>query len=129
MPINSKNKGKVGEREAAMVMAAITGLTWRRTQQFRGCAAAADIELCDRPTPVHVEVKRDERLNVYEAMGQAMRDCAGLSTPCVLHRKNATPWLITFRADQLHQFLNAFNEILQAGRNHAATEKTATNAN
>ena len=35
----------------------------------------------------HIEVKRVERLNVSEAMRQAMRDAAG-RVPVVVHRKN-----------------------------------------
>lgn len=129
MPINSKNKGKVGEREAAEFLGALTGLPWRRTQQFRGHSSAADIELCDQPTPVHVEVKRDEHLNVILAVQQAVTDSAGKAVPLVLHRKNATPWLITFRADDLSKFIEAFTQILTTGKNNAKKEDQTIDAN
>ena len=43
---------------------------------------------------MHVEVKRRERFNLYEALAQARRD-AGESgnLPVVLHRKNNSPWV------------------------------------
>lgn len=48
---------------------------------------------------IHVEVKRVERLNVPEAMKQAVRDAERFQdgTPTVFHRRNREPWLVTMR--------------------------------
>lgn len=48
---------------------------------------------------IHVEVKRDEHLNVFTAMSQAVADSEkfGDGLPCVFHRKNRTSWLVTMR--------------------------------
>ena len=48
---------------------------------------------------VHVEVKRVERLNVPEAMKQAVRDAERFQdgVPTVFHRRNREPWLVTMR--------------------------------
>ena len=48
---------------------------------------------------VHIECKRVERLNVYEAMAQARRDARPGETPVVMHRKNRQPWLVTMDID------------------------------
>jgi Holliday junction resolvase len=50
---------------------------------------------------IHAEVKRVEKLNVQEAMGQAIRDAEkfGDGTPALFHRRNRTPWLVTMRLD------------------------------
>lgn len=50
---------------------------------------------------IHIEVKRVERLNVHEAMDQAIRDsermCDGI--PTLFHRRNRKPWLVTMRLE------------------------------
>ena len=52
---------------------------------------------------IHVEVKRVERLNVGEAMQQAIHDADG-KTPLVMHRRSRQPWLVTMRlSDWLNQ--------------------------
>lgn len=55
MPVNSRSKGKRGELQLAAALTALTGRTWRRSQQRRG-TATADVE-CDG-TRLHVECKR-----------------------------------------------------------------------
>lgn len=48
---------------------------------------------------IHIECKRNERLNIHDAMSQSERDakkfCDGL--PAVFHRKNRSAWLVTMR--------------------------------
>lgn len=46
---------------------------------------------------VHVEVKRVEKLNVPEAMNQAVRDSQKFrdGVPTLFHRRNRSPWLVT----------------------------------
>lgn len=48
---------------------------------------------------IHIEVKRVERLNVGEAMGQAIRDAGRFhdGVPVLFHRRNRQPWLVTMR--------------------------------
>lgn len=48
---------------------------------------------------VHIEVKRRERLNVGEAMAQAIRDAERFQdgAPTLFHRRNRSPWLVTMR--------------------------------
>ena len=50
---------------------------------------------------IHVEVKRVEKLNVTEAMGQAVRDAEKFDDglPALFHRRNRTPWLVTMRLE------------------------------
>jgi len=58
---------------------------------------------------LHVEVKRNERLNVLEAMKQAVRDAEkfGDGLPAVFHRKNRAPWLVTMR---LEDFMEVYKK-------------------
>ncbi len=48
---------------------------------------------------VHIECKRVERLNVPEAMEQAIQDSEKFrdGTPTLFHRRNRKPWLVTMR--------------------------------
>jgi len=48
---------------------------------------------------IHIECKRVERLNVSEAMRQAVRDSERFRDgfPTVFHRKNREDWLVTMR--------------------------------
>ena len=50
---------------------------------------------------IHIEVKRVERLNVGEAMTQAIRDSERFhdGSPAVFHRRNRQPWLVTMRLE------------------------------
>ena len=50
---------------------------------------------------IHLEVKRVERLNVPEAMAQAVRDSEKFhdGAPTLFHRRNRSPWLVTMRLE------------------------------
>jgi hypothetical protein len=54
-------------------------------------------------------VKRVERLNLYDAIEQAVRDAEG-RIPYVAHRRNRSVWLITLRADDITAFAKAVVE-------------------
>lgn len=93
--MNSRNKGAAGERELAAKLREY-GYQCRRGQQYSGANGDADvIGLPD----VHIECKRVERLNLYDAMAQAARDAKVGEMPTVFHRKNNKEWLVTLRMD------------------------------
>lgn len=50
---------------------------------------------------VHIECKRVERLNISQAMAQAVRDAERFQdgAPAVFHRRNREPWLVTMRLE------------------------------
>ncbi len=59
---------------------------------------------------VHIEVKRVERLNIGEAMSQAIRDAVRFrdGMPVLFHRRNRQPWLVTMRLeDWIDQYKRA----------------------
>ena len=94
--VNSKQKGGRGEREWAQYLRD-RSLVAYRGQQFAGGVDSPDV-VCESLPNIHFEVKRVERLNIYDAMFQAMRDCA-YKMPTVAHRKNKHEWLVTMRAN------------------------------
>lgn len=84
----SREKGKRGEREVAAILRDF-GYDAKRGQQFKGGPNSPDV--LGLPG-VHIEVKRVERLQLYDAISQAKRD-AGNDLPVVLHRKNGCEWV------------------------------------
>lgn len=100
MPINSKKKGSHGELEFAKLCHAEGYDEVRRTAQY--CGNTGDASDCVGLNGIHIEVKRNEHLNIHDAIAQAVRDCEaggkGL-IPIVAHRKNHTEWLITMKAN------------------------------
>lgn len=93
--MNSRRKGAGGERELSCILRKY-GYNCRRGQQYSG--ANGDADVVGLPG-VHIECKRVERLNLYDAMSQAEKDAKGNETPAVFHRKNNKEWLVTMRLD------------------------------
>ena len=101
--MNSRNKGKVGERELAALLRE-HGFDARRGQQFSGSPDSPDV-VSEALSWLHVEVKRVQNLNLANACAQASRDSAGKPW-IVAHRKNRGPWFITMDADELGRVLH-----------------------
>lgn len=95
MPINSREKGATGERELARLLRGY-GYDCRRGQQYCGANGDADVVGLNG---IHIECKRVERLNLYDAMDQSRRDSRSGELPAVFHRKNNSEWLVTMRLD------------------------------
>jgi Holliday junction resolvase len=90
---NSRAKGASGERELANKLKEY-GYDCRRGQQF--CGANGDADVVGLPG-IHIECKRVERLNLDDAMLQAIKDRRADELPVVFHRKNNREWLVTMR--------------------------------
>lgn len=95
MSINSRSKGAKGERELAKILREY-GYPCRRGQQYSG--ANGDADVVGLPN-IHIEVKRRERLEIYSAIAQAVRDAKNGEKPAVFHRKNDCEWLVTMRLE------------------------------
>lgn len=91
--MNSRNKGKRGELEAAHILKEY-GYDARRSQQYAGINSDADV--VGLPG-IHLEIKRVEKLNIDTALEQSVRDARGEEIPVVMHRRNRTEWKITMQ--------------------------------
>lgn len=92
----SQRKGAEGERElVALLQQAGFAVTRGGSETF-----GAVPDLVGLPG-IHVEAKRVERLNLSEAMNQAVRDAARFHDgfPAVFHRRNREPWRVTMNFD------------------------------
>ncbi len=101
--MNSRQKGKVGEREFAALLR-VHGFDARRGVQFAGGADSPDV-VSDALGWLHIEVKRVQNLNLAEACAQARRDCGGKPW-IVAHRQNRGPWFVTMDSDALYDLLH-----------------------
>lgn len=97
MAVNSKRKGAAGERELAHKLNEY-GFETRRSVQYNGKADDGKADLVNLPG-IHIECKRVEKLNINEAMAQAINDAKDGELPTVFHRKNRCEWLVTMRLD------------------------------
>ncbi len=96
MGSKSQRKGAVGERELAAIL----------QEHGYDCSRGGSMSFGEVPDlsglpGIHVECKRVERLNVQEAMDQAIRDSNRMQdgVPALFHRRNRRPWLVTMRLD------------------------------
>lgn len=102
--MNSRSKGKRGELEAARFLSA-AGFAARRGRQYAGAPEAPDV-ICPALTRLHFEVKRTQRVQLYEWMDKARAD-AGSGLPVVLYRRNRAPWLVVLDASDFLRILSA----------------------
>lgn len=100
---NSRQKGARGERELALELVQY-GYDCRRGQQY--CGANGDADVIGLPG-IHIECKRVERLNLYDAIDQAKREKRPGELPAVFHRKNHCEWLVTIPLDD---FMTLYRE-------------------
>lgn len=122
--INSRDKGAVGERELAAEFNRLFNTAARRGQQFSGIEGEDVVGL----PGVHVESKRVEKLNIHNAIDQAIRDSKGLKVPAVFHRKNRAPWLVTVRLDDLTKFVLCMQDIIGNGNKSTSNPVVASKA-
>ena len=114
MPINSRRKGAEGERELAKVLQDYGYTEAKRGQQFCGVNGNADV--IDALPNIHIECKRVEKLNIYNAMKQAKRDTKG-KLPAVFHRKNREKWLVTMELPDFMQIYQIYEERIKDNGN------------
>nr|DAT31379.1 MAG TPA: hypothetical protein [Caudoviricetes sp.] len=99
----SRDKGKRGEREVALILRE-HGFEARRGQQY--CGANGDADVVGVPG-LHIEVKRTEKFRMYEALDQAINDAREDELPVVFTRKNNCDWVACLRLDD---FMELFKE-------------------
>ena len=103
MPVNSRRKGADGERSLAKALKEY-GYDSRRGQQY--CGANGDADVVGLPG-IHIECKRVEKLNLYDAMAQAISDARDDEMPAVFHRRNHDYWKVTLK---LEDFMKLYRE-------------------
>lgn len=93
MTINSRAKGANGELELAAKLTE-HGYPARRTVQHCGKGGDSADVVAEGLEAYHIECKRTERFNLYDAMTQAKRDAKAGRVPTVMHRQSNRPWVV-----------------------------------
>ena len=113
MATNGKRKGKEGELELAHKLKEY-GYDAKRSVQYNGKDGQADVLGLPH---IHIECKRVEKLNIYDAIDQAKRDAKNGDKPTVFHRKNRCNWLVTMELDSFMELYAGYidnNRIVKA---------------
>ena len=120
--VNSKQKGKNGELSLARKLREY-GYYVRRSVQYNGKAEEGQPDLIGLPG-VHVECKRTERLNLYDAVNQAKRDSESTGDlPAVFHRKNNCEWVVIMPLDAWVEVYREYGaDIMLRGEEHGLKE-------
>ena len=111
----SRDKGKRGEREAAAELNRLFKCNAKRSQQYCGADADADIK-CDI-NGCHFEVKRQETMRMYPWLAQASEDAAATDCPVVLHRQNGKPWIACLYLDDMPGLVTLLNRYMEGKSN------------
>ena len=102
----SRDKGARFERLLASKLRDY-GFDARRTAQHSGANGFAP-DVVGLPG-IHIEAKHVERLNLYDAMAQAISDSAGTENlPAVFHKRNHCDILVTMRFDDWMQVAQSY---------------------
>ena len=88
-----REKGAREKRELAGILRE-EGYDTRRGQQY--CGAAGNADVIGLPG-IHIECKRVEKLNLLDAVAQAVHDALPGLLPAVFHRRDRCEWLVTMR--------------------------------
>lgn len=104
MGARSQRKGRAGELE----LTALLNEYGIRARPGDPVSYGSTPDITGMPG-IHIECKRNERLNILEAMRQAVRDAEKFKDglPAVFHRKNRAPWLVTMR---LEDFMEVYKK-------------------
>ena len=106
--MNSKQKGKRGELEAAELLRSM-GFTVRRTAQYCGNTGEAD-DLTG-VEGLHIEVKRCEQVRIMDWVKQAERDVVGSKNiPVVIFRRSREPWYVCLPAEDFFRMYKKLEE-------------------
>jgi hypothetical protein len=94
-----RSKGARGEREIVEILKAHGWKDARRTSDGRAQSTRGDV--IHGPEGCHIEIKRQERLNVPGALTQAVEDAGPHDIPIVIHRPSRHEWMATLPLDEL----------------------------
>lgn len=91
---SQQRKGADGERELVEILNSYGfPVTWGGSQTYGTLPDASGLD------GIHIEIKRQEKLNLLAAVDQAVKDSLRFQDgmPAVFHRRNRSPWLVTMR--------------------------------
>lgn len=116
--INSKDKGKRGERMFAKLLRE-HGYDAKRGVQYQGSPDSPDVIGLHG---IHIEVKFTDKLRLYSAIEQSKRDAGESEMPIVAHKRSRDEWLITMRFTDWIKLFKAYEEQSNESRMETVSE-------
>ena len=105
MSASQRLKGAAGERE---IVSALKAAGWPHADRTsNGKAQNTRGDIMNGPQGVHIEIKRQEKLNICSALDQAISDANPLDVPIVIHRPSRHEWMATLKLEDLLTYLAA----------------------
>jgi Holliday junction resolvase len=95
----SRTKGATAEREVVQIIREHGWQQATRTSDGRRQFGRGDV--AGGPAGVHIEVKRQEKLNVPAAFRQIESDADVHDVPVLVHRPSRQQWMATLPLDEL----------------------------
>lgn len=108
---DSRQKGKRGELECSKELMRVFDCTARRSQQY--CGNNADADLVTSISGLHCEVKRVEKMRLYPWLEQATQGASATDCPVVFHRQNNKQWVASLYLDDLPGLVALINEFME----------------
>ena len=102
--MNSREKGKRGEREFRDVLREAGYCKTERGQQFRGGPDSPDVN-CPELPDIHFEVKRCQNASIYKWILQAETEKRSGQFAIVAHKKNHCEWLAILPMNDLLEII------------------------
>jgi len=100
--LNSCAKGKAGEREVIRMLRQYWPDACRNLDQCREVSDTLDVKSDALNTAgVHFQIKRVEKLNVWEALRQANSEASQFDIPVLAFRRNRGEWYGALPLDEL----------------------------
>jgi hypothetical protein len=96
-------KGAAGEREVIAIFHAAGWPHAERSSNGRQQIGRGD--MLGGPEGCHIEIKRQEKLNVPKALSQTIADAHPLDVPILIHRPSRHDWMATLPLDDLLDLL------------------------
>jgi hypothetical protein len=103
-------KGAQFERDIANLLTEKTGIEFKRglAQTRGGGSEVADVTAPSLLTPVHFELKRQQRCNIKGAYAQAVNDAPPKAIRVIVTKEDRSDTLVTMELSQWIEFFNAW---------------------
>jgi hypothetical protein len=103
--LNSRTKGKVGEREVKNLLNEALGYEAFKRNVMQSREGGCDLE---SNLPVAIEVKRQQNVQLNQFVAQARKQGRDINkTPVLFYRRNGEPWnvLVDMTTDEFVEYL------------------------
>ena len=101
-----REKGKAGELEVSAINREHGFKDSRRGQQYHGGGDSPDVV---GVPGIHLEVKRVEKLRLWDSLQQATDDSKDGEVPVVVHRANRKPWVAILPYEEFLEIVKKAN--------------------